>query len=499
MPKKRKPGEKKAASSTTGSYAHVATSSANFASDKILEGYDGATTASMPVDAAKSASSELPASRRFTAHGLPGLRRKGGEIDEEWLSELRGSKGAKVYREMADNDPIIGAFLLVVEMLLRQTSYRIEPAEDSDQGRRVAEFCESCIDDMRGGMPGFMTEFLTALTYGWALMEKVWKIRRGPTYQSPQLHSKHDDGRIGIQRLQLIGQESLFEWRFDESDRAIAMIQRPPPPHVALLTVPMDKCLHVRFRYTKDNPEGYSLLRVPYTSYYHRKMLQFVEAVGIERDLAGYPVMEVPTELLQSSDPADTAVVDDYKDLVRKIKADEYQGVVIPSETGTDGQPSGFRLRLLTSGGRRPADVDPVIRRYDSRIAMSLMSEFLVVGLDKVGSLALHSDKTALFAVALGALLDERDRQWTEHVFPELCTLNGWSPELAPSMVHGDIEKVDLQALGAFLTSAVGSGAVTIDDRLEEWVRERSGLPEAEVSTARSVEPQGALPVVSEL
>lgn len=451
------------------------------------------------TDDVRKSADDIPASRRFTPHGVPGLRRKGGEVDEEWLSDLRGSKGARVYREMADNDPIIGAFLLIVEMLLRQTPYRIEPAEETPLARYAADFAQTVIDDMRGGMPGFMTEFLTTLVYGWAWLEKVWKIRRGPTYESPQLHSRYTDGRIGLQRVQLIGQESLHEWKWDEHEQLVAMVQQPPPPNVGLRTIPRDKCLHVRFRYTKDNPEGYSMLRVPYVSYYHKKTLSFVECVGIERDLAGYPVMEVPAELLESSDSADTAVVDEYKDLVRKIKADEYQGVVIPAETGPDGQPSGFRLRLLTSGGRRPADVDPVIRRYDARIAMSLMAEFLVVGIDKVGSLALHSDKTALFAVALGALLDERDRQWNEHVFPEMCVLNGWPADAAPRMEHGDIEKVDLQALGAFLSAAVGSGAVTLDDRLEAWVRERSGLPEPELATSRAAPAPDVLPMVGEL
>jgi hypothetical protein len=428
---------------------------------------------------------DLPKRTKFFAHGVPGLRRQGGKVDQEWLSDLRGANAAKVYREMADNDAIIGAWLLMVEMLLRQTDYVLEPVDDSPEAKGITEFCQTVIDDMDGGMTGFMTEFLTTLTYGWAWMEKLYKIRRGPEFETPQLKSKYTDGMVGLQRIQLCGQETLFEWLFDEDDRVMAMVQMPPPPHTGRRVIPRDKALHVRFRYTRDNPEGYSCLRVPYTSYYHKKNFQFVEAVGIERDLAGYPVMEVPPTLLESSDAADSSVVDEYKDLVRKIKADEYQGVVIPSETGPDGQPSGFRLRLLNSGGRRPADVDPVIRRYDSRTAMSLMSEFLVVGLDKVGSLALHSDKTALFAVALGSILDERDRQFTDEVFPELMTMNAMPAEMAPTMVHGDIEKVDLTALGGFLSAVTGSGVVTVDDKLEDFVRERSGLPEVDRASTR--------------
>jgi hypothetical protein len=349
-------------------------------------------------------------------------------------------------------------------------------------------------------MTGFMTEFLTALQYGWAWQEKIYKIRRGPEYRMPQLHSKYTDGRVGIHRIALVAQESLQEWEWDDDGELLAMVQRPPPPFTGLRTIPREKCLHVRFRYRLDNPEGHSVLRVPYTSWYFHKNFQFVEAVGIERDLAGYPVAEVPPEILESEAPEDKAVVDANKDLVRKIKRDEYEGVVIPAETSSDGSPTGYRLRLLNSGGRRPADVDPVLRRLDSRIAMAMLAEFLVVGLDKAGSYSLHSDKTSLFTTSLGAILDERDRQWNDEVIPELMELNGIDKRLTPKMKHGDIEKVDLAALGSFLQAATGSGVVTIDEDLEQWTRKRSGLPERNEAAARL--PPGSqipLPMMDEL
>jgi hypothetical protein len=436
---------------------------------------------------------------RFTPAGVPGLRRKAGLVDDEYQKELKGKQGAKTYREMG-NHSVIGAALWIIELLTRQTTYAIEPADGTAEALEVAEFCQSAIDDMRGGMTGFMTEFLSALQYGWAWMEKVYKIRRGPEYTAPMLRSKYTDGRIGIQRIGLIGQESLHEWVWDEHGEVVGMVQMPPPPDSGLRKIPRSKALHVRFRYRLDNPEGHSILRVPYTSWYYHKNFQFVEAVGIERDLAGYPVAEVPPEILESDDPADTAIVDDYKDLVRKIKRDEYEGVVIPAETSSDGNPTGYRLRLLNSGGRRPADVDPVLRRLDSRIAMSMLAEFLVVGLDKAGSYSLHSDKTSLFTTSLGAILDERDRQWNEEVFPELLRLNAIPPALRPTMKHGDIEKVDLAALGSFLQAAIGSGAVSLDDQLEDWTRERAGLPARDDSTSRPLPSSGAqLPMMDEL
>ena len=41
----------------------------------------------------------------LTEVGTTGLRRTSGTIWEEFLVNLRGLKGTRVYREMADNDP----------------------------------------------------------------------------------------------------------------------------------------------------------------------------------------------------------------------------------------------------------------------------------------------------------------------------------------------------------------------------------------------------------
>jgi hypothetical protein len=423
--------------------------------------------------------------------GSSGLSRSGGTLSEEWhkhlLGGMRGKMG-KAFREMADNDPIIGATLYVIEMLLRQTSWRVEPADNSPQAKEIADFVESCIDDLleNGGWQGVTGEYLSALTYGWSWLEKVYKMRRGLRAALPQFRSKHYDGRIGWRKLPLRSQTSLFEWKFGPHDEILGWVQMPPNDF-RRIDLPSCKGLHFRIRATKGNPEGYSLLRPAYISYYHVKHMRFVEAVGIERDLAGYPVAEAPVNIMSpNASSAEQAIRTQLEDMVQKIKADENQGVVIPSELNSDGKPTGYKLRLLNSGGRRPADADAVIKRYESRIAMTMLSEFLLLGSDKVGSFALSSDKTDLFAVGLGTLLDVRDEVFNTDGIPELVALNGWPIELSPTLHHGDIETPNLAELAAYISSTVGTGVITPDDKLEEFAREAAGMPQADVSTERA-------------
>ena len=43
--------------------------------------------------------------------GRIGQRRYGGTIYEEFLHELRGTRGIEVYREMSENDDVVGAIM----------------------------------------------------------------------------------------------------------------------------------------------------------------------------------------------------------------------------------------------------------------------------------------------------------------------------------------------------------------------------------------------------
>src|SRR5579859_4775192 len=66
----------------------------------------------------------------FEEYGRTGLRHWGGFVFEEWLRELQQDRrAAEVYREMSDQDPIVGAILYAIEMLMRRVSWWTEPAD----------------------------------------------------------------------------------------------------------------------------------------------------------------------------------------------------------------------------------------------------------------------------------------------------------------------------------------------------------------------------------
>jgi len=83
----------------------------------------------------------------FDEVGRSGLRRFGGEIFEEFLPILRGQRGMKIFREMKDNDPVIGSMLFAFEFLSRQVTWRIEPASEDNDDQERAEFISCALLD----------------------------------------------------------------------------------------------------------------------------------------------------------------------------------------------------------------------------------------------------------------------------------------------------------------------------------------------------------------
>ncbi len=404
--------------------------------------------------------------------GRIGQRRYGGVIYEEYLPELRGRYGIATYHEMSENDDIVGAVLFAVKMLVRQAEWNVEPGGTSARDKEAAEFVESCMNDMQDTWTNTVSEILSFLIYGWSFHEIVYKRRMGRRKDS-RLSSKYQDGLIGWKKLPIRAQESLYQWEYDDEDNLLAMTQMPAPSFQTY-TIPTSKALLFRTESHKENPEGRSILRNAYRPWYFKRRIQEIEGIGIERDLAGLPVIHGPEglDLWDNNVKANMEIRSGLEQMVRDIRRDEMEGVVLPY---------GFKLELLSSGGTRQFDTNVIIDRYDTRIAMTVLADFIILGHQKVGSFALSSDKTELFAVAIGAFLDVICETFNSQGIPPLIDING--QHFAgitdyPKMTHGDIEDADIAKVAAFIKDMTGIGVLVPDDGMEDYIRQVGHLPE---------------------
>lgn len=404
--------------------------------------------------------------------GRVGQRRYGGTFYEEFLYELRGKKGVEVYREMSENDDIVGAIIFAIEMLVRQCVWNVEPGGDTAKDKEGAEFVKSCMNDMQDTWIDTISEILSFLSYGWSYHEIVYKRRMGNT-KDPRTKSKFNDGLIGWKKLPIRAQETLYQWEYDNEDNLLGMTQQPPPDF-GTFTIPIEKALLFRTKSRKNNPEGRSILRNAYRPWYFKRRIQEIEGIGIERDLAGFPVIYGPEELdlWNKDDEVAAEILEVLTDVVKNIRRDEMEGLVLPF---------GYKLDLLSSGGTRQFDTNAIINRYDTRIAMTVLADFIFLGHDKTGSWALSSDKTELFAVAIGTFLDIICETFNRQGIPALIDINGQhfaGITEYPKMTHGDIEDADITKVATFIKDMTGIGVLVPDDGLEDYIRQVGHLPE---------------------
>lgn len=409
-------------------------------------------------------------------YGRIGQKRWEGVFNEEFLPELSGIRGVKTYREMLDNDDTIGAIMFAIKMLIRQVKWHIEPGGDSAKDREAAEFVESCMDDMQNTWTDTISEILSFLAYGWSFHEIVYKRRMGKT-KNRKTSSKYSDGLIGWQKIPPRAQDTLYRWEYDDKDNLIGMTQQPPPDY-GLLTIPISKAMLFRTESIKDNPEGRSILRNAYRSWYFKRRIQEIEAIGIERDLAGLPVLHAPdgVDIWDDKDPELVSINAALTSMVKNIRRNEYEGLVLPA---------GYEAELLSAGGTRQFDTNAIINRYDAKIAQTVMADFIMLGHEQTGSFALSEDKTELFAVALGAFLDVICETFNNQGIPSLIDMNGAHFDAItdyPQLAHGDVDKRDITKLSTFLKDMVGVGILIPDEDLEDYVREVANLPERTLS-----------------
>jgi hypothetical protein len=125
-------------------------------------------------------------------------------------------------------------------------------------------------------------------------------------------------------------------------------------------------------------------------------------------------------------------------------------------------------------------DTDKIIQRYDQRIAMSMMADFMLLGSNGQGSWAMHSDKTKLFAMAIGAFLDIIAENFNRFAIPRLFALNDLVISDFPKIVHGDVESTDLGELGTYIGALSSAGMQLFPNKkLEDHLLKLGNLPEA--------------------
>lgn len=423
---------------------------------------------------------EIPEKPILAVCGDTGLKEHSGVIREEFHPHLTGDKWLKVATEMAMNEGNLAASHMVIEMMVRNTPRTIRK---NDSGHPLAaeaqEYVQQCWEDMESTPQEVLAHAVTAIQWGWSWLEIEYKVRQGGQ-EEPLLRSQYSDGRWGWRDFSPRSQDSRDVWELDDAGRVVGLWQRTERKPQRLF-VPRDKSLHFRYRGTKGNPEGLSFYRPAYPSYYYAKRLREIESISLERDGAGLPDFQVPTQILSPNASSDEkAILAEIEAFVRKVRFDQLGGIVRPAEIDSAEKPTGYKFQLLSASGRNNAQFDIAIKRYQHEMLKAFLTQFLAFGISQEGSHALGDSMTSNLGYSIGAINKATDEEITRSAICQLMRLEGYPEDAWPWMESSDVETPRLAEAGAFLSSLISVGALQPDKQIEDWARKQLGLESAE-------------------
>ena len=233
---------------------------------------------------------------RMSEIGHTGLREINGYIVEQARAELRWPRANNTYREMAD-DATIASALSLIELMIARVKWSVgtDPDASSDTLRKAA-FLKSTMGDMEHSWLSFIKEVSSAFTYGYCINEKVYRKRL------KRNGSRYNDGLIGIRKLPVRSQTSIYKWEYSPDGRDLTGVTQNlswiqsggAVGQSGLITIPRNQFLLFRADATRDNPEGTSPLSKVYLAWRIRKEIEQYEAIGVSRNMNGLPVLSIP-------------------------------------------------------------------------------------------------------------------------------------------------------------------------------------------------------------
>lgn len=382
--------------------------------------------------------------------GVTGLKVFNGVIYEDSRRELRWPHSNSTYQAMSQ-DATISAATALFETLISRVPWSVVPPEGaSKEQKKRAKIIDQCRDDMEQTWLQVIKEVTSKYTYGFAVLEKVYRRRRR------KYGSKYDDGFVGIRKLAPRSQTTIKEWVFKNEGRDLSGLKQD----TSLITdgsrarlplgeifLPREKFLLFRTDSSKDNPQGRSPLNKVWTAWQFRRNIEESEAVGITRGLGGIPYFKVhPKYLDPDATPAEKATLEEIQNIGRNLQNNEQACVIFPALYDENNNPI-FDFELLGPPNASQYDTDRAIIRWDNKILQALFADLLQMGNTSEGSHNLAENKSSMVSMAVEARLKEIQDVFNNDLIPDLYRLNGWElSEDLPSFEYGRVMDHDIDA-----------------------------------------------------
>lgn len=425
------------------------------------------------------AGDQAPLRLRMGETGFTGLREINGIVLEQLRKDLRWPNANRTYQEMLE-DATIASAIKLTNLMIGRVKWDVKvPVDASESTKKKAKFLKQCMGDMDHSWAAFIREVVSYIPYGFSIHEKVYRRRTRAN------GSKYNDGLVGLKKLPIRSQTTVYEWQFDDEGRDLLGVVQDTnllrdgyrvSTKPGKIEIPRKKFLLFRADATRDNPEGNSPLASVYVAWRIRKEIEQFEAIGVSRDLGGLPVLKIPPKYM-SADASDEekAIYDYYKRVIRNIHKNEQGGLILPQMFDPESRQPFFDFSLMSVDGKSQYDTSEIVRRWDNKILQALFADVLQLGNTSHGSFSLADSKTSILGMAIEHRLNEISDVLNHDLIPQLWTLNGWDLEELPEFKFGDIDERSLEEYSKAIQRIFSVNAVEFDRPVANDIRQTMG------------------------
>lgn len=421
-----------------------------------------------------------------------------GIIAEEYLEKLTGWQAAFEYDMMRRSDSQVRALLTVVKNPILSANWYIEPVDESDEEKEIADFASYVLFEDIGYPDGskrktwqdFLMEALSMIEFGHSVFEVINKVVRDDDVWGDY---------VGLSDIAWRSPKTIQEWGVAENG-ALAFIEQQITGDLmpstdrsvgAIVTTPGRFLIVLTINKEGDNYEGISGLRSIYGNYVRRDLYSKIQAIGVERGASGVPVIKIPDD--RTGDPK-------ARSLIAKIVASytSYQNAGITL-------PAGYEIDNFTIT-HKISEVQAAIEAEAVEMIRAFGAQFITIGSKgSGGGYAQSVDQSDMFLSGLALYADKIANAVNDNILRQLIDAKFGRRDAYPIVRHSGINDKGGKALAETLKTLIEVGLVQPTESMQQWTAERYELPENEDTDSvtgeelaptgeevnRSVDPEG--------
>jgi hypothetical protein len=404
--------------------------------------------------------------------------------DKEYVPDLKWPLSVKAYQRMRTDSQIAGLYRAMT-MPIRRFKWVI----DANDAR--PEIVDGIANDLnldvkgqdprpRGRLKGrfswdkHLYEGLLALIFGYAFFEQLGAIE--------------DDGLWHLKKLAPRPQESITQINVADDGGLISIRQGFVQQRSAGVLgfsgtmgveIPVDRLVAYVWEQEAANWVGRSLLRDCYRNWLVKDRLLRVDAINHER-AGGVPIVK-------GQPGASKSELDRMAKMAQQFKVGEEAGGSLPA---------GSQMDLLRTGSN--TDVINSIRYHDESMARQFLHMFIQLGQTETGSRALGQSFIEYAFIAQKAVAKWFADVTNEHVIEDWVDWNVTGHVDTVPLLTWEIQEEDEHIAVEELVKLIAAKAITVDEELEDQLRERYHLTKR---TGPRPEPQAPpqIPVAPEV